>query len=96
MKLAHPRITVRRLMIAVFLASLVFGGIAEAMKLRVKSEEYRARATSHGVGCVGVDPEYNRYCDEWNVCNEQKKYERAARYPWLPIAPDTPEPTEPN
>jgi len=49
MKLTHPRLTVRRLMVAVFLAALIFGAIAEAMRLRAKSEEYEARAATYGI-----------------------------------------------
>jgi hypothetical protein len=86
MQLPRPRFTVRRMMVAVAILGLSLGFLAErrARFLRVaaqhKSQTDWPWAFHLPPGVVSYDIEM------------QLKYERAARYPWLPVEPDPPRP----
>ncbi|WP_435016358.1 hypothetical protein TA3x_003923 [Tundrisphaera sp. TA3] len=95
MKLPHVRFTVRRMMVAVAMASVVF---ALAASLLRRSSEFRRRATLHRLAYAKIHPNTGAFPDlylsdkELHHIDLATKYERAARYPWLPIEPDPPEP----
>jgi hypothetical protein len=84
-----PRFTVRWLMAAVVAAALILW----ADRMIKLSAEYRERATKYEYlaslirsrGEPTEDPLYT-----W-AKRTAAKYERASRYPWLPVEPDEPE-----
>ncbi len=83
-----PRLTIRRLMLVVAIAGLVLGVLVErrARFLRI--------AARHKI--PASDPAFNYrgfYIPRRLIYHGmmESKYERAARYPWLPVAPDPPE-----
>jgi hypothetical protein len=93
-----PRFRLRTLMVAVAIFAIVFGSIV----LRQRAERFRQLAESNGMRrFVTGDSEVwiwvERPVDvsplwfEWRRALAEK-YERAARYPWLPVPPDPPEP----
>jgi hypothetical protein len=95
MYLSHltPRFTVRRLMVAVAIFGSALGILIE------RSERFRWIAADHRgevpkniprIKPVGMDDK-RWHLFEWHE-SMARKYEHAARYPWLPVAPDLPEP----
>ncbi len=87
MKLPRVRFTVRRMMVAVAVfavtVSLVSPSIQE--RLRRRCVEFSFVSYYHAFCRDGGDPTGYH-------AKMQAKYEWAARYPWLPVAPDAPEP----
>jgi hypothetical protein len=84
--------------------AIIGASLGYAHRLRKLSARYRAMEAAHMVRmdrvrrhCImGQAIEYRqllkRIADhESKLCD---KYERAARYPWLPVAPDPPEPRD--
>ena len=130
MVLPRPRLTVRRLMIAVALAGLALGGWIELGRLSRLSGEYARRADSlqissyrSGLRGRGTHEQWVEQCravwqwnrenvdtglsnfsrgilpppEVWRVLSDhdarlERKYRRAARYPWLFVEPDPPAP----
>lgn len=95
MKLPRVRFSVRRMMIAVALVAVVLGlMVRRANFLREKSRwDSFISMRIYSVGSSGA-----RYFDKVNVDKAiilRDKYERAARYPWLPVAPDPKEVLDP-
>ena len=91
-----PRFTVRRLMVLVAIVGLVLaaGSWLYRRTTRMKStaafhEQACFEALMIGPDCILVESPRSRFHDEL-----AKKYHRAARYPWLPVAPDPPEPKD--
>jgi hypothetical protein len=87
-----PRFTVRRLMVAVAIIGAALGVTIE------RHDRFRWTASRHR-GQVPILPRIKPVGMEAKVWRLYKwhesmarKYEHAARYPWLPVAPDTPEP----
>jgi hypothetical protein len=102
MKLTWPRVTVRRMMVAVAVLAVAMGGIA----LRRRSEFYQASARHHsrmerssviaiveGSGPASRDElaRLNRARTAYHA-DLRQKYERAAGHPWVSMPPDPPEP----
>jgi hypothetical protein len=93
MRLPRVRFTVRRLMASVAIVAFILW----AERLLRLPREYRDRAgyysqcefDASGRLAPG-NPRDRAVVDHYHSLHE--KYERAARYPWLPIAPDPPEP----
>lgn len=90
MRLPRVRFTVRRLMVAVAVVGLLFG-------MADRSRRFSAIADLYGgyrVQASVTTPEEIRQLKEWNAYRKAfyLKYRRAARYPWLPIESDPPEP----
>lgn len=88
MRTPRFRSTVRRMMLAVAVAGLICGGEV----LRRRRAAFAERATmlrwSEYVERLGAHrPAVADHRDRL-----ARKYERAARQPWLPVAPDPPEP----
>src|SRR4051794_13648664 len=99
MKPPRPRITVRRLMVAVAAVGVVFGIVIQLFQ---RSLRFRRIADHHWAAFVGrdVSAEANRshyfrgsmtMGAMWHG-QMALKYDYAARYPWLPVAPDSPNP----
>ncbi len=87
-----PRLTVRQLMVAVAIIGSSLGILIQ------RSERFRWIAAHHRgevpilppVKPVGMDDKLWRLL-QWHR-SMARKYEHAARYPWLSVAPDPPEP----
>jgi hypothetical protein len=94
MRVPRVRFTVRQMMIAV----AVVAGLASVEAMRRRSSDLQEHAESHKVEACGIalgirpDPEHR--WEAWIAYHMMlsRKYERAAAHPWLPIAPDPPEP----
>ncbi len=89
MPFPRVRFTLRRMMIAVAIVAILLG-LAEMTRRRRAA--FREKSTAirwseyvegHGKRRPEIAEHYRRMAE---------KYERAARYPWLPVAPDPPEP----
>ncbi len=101
MRLPLPRVrfTVRRMMIAVAAVGLMLGAY---MACLARAERFKGRQEWHFDHASKILQDTPREMDEtawrrlkvrfgWNA-DMYHKYERAARYPFLPVAPDPPEP----
>jgi hypothetical protein len=88
-----PRFRLRTLMVAVAVAAVVLGLGARSLAFRQRAEccrtrfepvcgEYRPETPAE----IAEDRRRTYHAHLW------AKYERAARYPWLPVWPDPPEP----
>ena len=108
MRLPRVRFTVRRMMIAVAIAGALLGLLAYARGLQDRSADYQRLATEHQFQSFlltgymvtnGTNNETSRKFDSELRSHHDRirfKYERAARYPWLPVDPDPPEPVYPR
>jgi hypothetical protein len=91
-----PRFRVRTLMVAVAVAALVLGGL----ELRGRKARFRAQAAYHSRRWSGLSlvkptpPARTRSRERHAVYHDEmrRKYDWAARSPWLPVAPDPPGP----
>ena len=93
MRLNRGRFTLRRLMIAVAIAATIFGVLIERMhRFEAIAMQYRREQGAHSsfVISLGRNPLVIERA-EW-LMQMVETYERAGRYPWLPVAPDPPEP----
>ena len=87
-----PRFTVRRLMVAVAI-------IGSALGITLRRDRFRSIAVHHRAEFRKLIPRIKPFGMrdkdwhpiEWHE-SMARKYEHAARYPWLPVAPDRPEP----
>jgi hypothetical protein len=99
MRLPRLRFTVRRLMLGVAVAALVITGCLGISRARGQREwlagyhESRAGSLMKNAepGSSEIKDPVIRAQLRWNEAMAEK-YRWAARYPWLPIAPDPPEP----
>jgi hypothetical protein len=86
------RFTVRRMMVAVAVVAVLLAMAVTLSHRRSRFESLRdyhaSRAPYVWLGPMGTLWERQ---GEWHWAMK-RKYERAARYPWLPVAPDPPEP----
>lgn len=90
MRLPRPRLSIRALMLLVAgVGAMVWGGI-----MWRRSAEFGATARGHA-----AMEEFYSTQDTWmkeeNIARHRSlklKYEHAARYPWLAVEPDPPEP----
>ncbi len=93
MKLPRVRFTVRRMMVAVAVASLALG-LSQWMRRRSgRFDEIHRRHVRASFEIAYSSGPWSdkeaRMTYHWRMIT---KYERAARYPFLPVAPDPPEP----
>lgn len=96
MPLQHPRLTVRRLMVAVAMIAVFLGG---AVWVRRRAEFARSRSADHramffevmhspeAVQNFEADKRIAKYHLEWEM-----KWDRAASRPWLPFEAEPPAP----
>jgi hypothetical protein len=90
MRLPRPRFTLRRLMVAVAVMAVVLG---LCRWLWTRSVAFRSIADAHNAQRMGGIPMHTENLPSLLYHIEMgNKYDRAARYPWLPVAPDPPEP----
>jgi hypothetical protein len=100
-RLPRARLTVRRLIVAVAVVGIAFGS---SVVLWRRAEKFRRLAADHGMQRVRVkdgqegsmwfklDGDTSSPArDGWRRALAEK-YDRAARYPFLPVGPDPPEP----
>ena len=89
MPLSRVRFTVRRMMVAVAIVACIFRAIERRKRFLRIVDSHRSpdwRFLRHP-GDTNYVSTLARWHDEM-----QAKYEFAARYPFLPVAPDPPEP----
>ncbi|MDB5352076.1 MAG: hypothetical protein JWN86_3323 [Planctomycetota bacterium] len=88
------RFTVRRMMVVVAIVAACLGWIVE------RHARFRRLSASHmsqAIEASGPDDPFHIALkipspeEEWRI-GLAAKYARAARYPWLPVEPDPPEP----
>ena len=108
MRKPRPRLTIRRLMVAVAMMGVMLGLV---VGLWHRSENYRRGALTHAGEALLCEDAAWGVVRMTNGSKEEaasqagallllkahheamrEKYERAARHPWLPVAPDPPEP----
>jgi hypothetical protein len=94
MKLPRPCFTVRWLMIAVAIVAVVIGGWlwGERRRLRFADLEYTHKIQGIPVLQDGYEQQPSKFKNYHLAMAE--KYRFAARYPWLPVAVDPPEPPD--
>lgn len=98
----RPRFTVRRLMLAVAVAAVVLTTVQWWRRRASYAEraEYHRRwsESKHSFTPDGMSEEQMRRAFAEMAAENRfhrdlaRKYEHAARYPWLPVAPDPPLP----
>ena len=91
MKLHLTRFTVRRLMVAVAIVGVGLGWLLERRSASLRREA--ARHAGDGA-LVSLEEMYNPWTEAGKDHHRAmtEKYRQAAHYPWLPVAPDPPEP----
>jgi hypothetical protein len=102
-----PRMTTQRWMIAVAVVAIIMTtvGIRRRQNEFLQLAAYHKKEWSHIVGRVSDDGvtwlRYDPLKRDWRLSSAsesvyhaqmREKYEHAARYPWLPVAPDPPPP----
>jgi hypothetical protein len=87
-RLPRVRFTVRGTLVAVALIAVGLGWLCERRSRFARLAEYY-RTIEYRDNTVTTA--WHRIA--WKV-GHRRKYERAARYPWLPVAPDSPMPPE--
>ena len=106
MRLPRVRFTVRRLMVAVAVFAVGFGGVAWVASMRALSAAYERRAEEFQLltarmGSMVTTPDgrwVSRYDDENDLLSDAwamrlaVKYQRLSYYPWLAVEPDLPPP----
>jgi hypothetical protein len=106
MKLPLVRFTIRRLMVGVAMAALLLGAIVGVENRR---QRFLAIANIHRANLIAWEEvgsseasrerfdisgrKVSLEADRWHL-QMAEKYDRAARYPWLPVRPDPPEPED--
>lgn len=91
MRLTRPRFILRWLMVAVAVAGVTFASTIWANR---RAEHFQELAEFHTL--LGMGEHHGRNAPEEveSLLRHRHlagKYWRAARYPWLPVAPDPPE-----
>jgi hypothetical protein len=94
-----PRMTTRRWLIAV---AVVAVALAASIVIERRRHHFRTLAERHSsaeLSCLGLAGRLDSpaLAASWKRKAERcarlaQKYRRAARYPWLPVEPDPPEP----
>lgn len=96
MRMPRFRFTMRGLMIAVAVVGVLIWIVWDraGAKYRETAYLYRTLADKQWTGPPLTEEQASvrqRRFQEYTA-EMARKYERAARYPWLPVEPDTPEP----
>jgi hypothetical protein len=89
-KVPRVQFTIRRLMIAVALMALVAGLFAGLERRRLRLLDV-ARVHADPIRVMTAETDIDRPEWQWHFAM-YAKYSQAARRPWLPLAPDPPEP----
>lgn len=85
-----PRMTTRRWMVGVAIVAVGIQASRWTDNMRRRSLYYTALADRWEMPTCPKEAGASRLCDYYDGL--EKKYRRAARYPWLPVAPDPPVP----
>jgi hypothetical protein len=107
MRLTLPRFTVRRLMVAVAIVALGVAAVRLTLSMAALSDDYQRRALSHRIKVADDvflmlrspdDPRAGAWLQRRKAYRGAmaEKWNRAALFPWLPVAPDPPEPPLPE
>jgi hypothetical protein len=92
-----PRMTMRGWMVAVAMAATALGVTMERRNRFRKVADYHQGEFSKlvrrlpGFMSAGSSEDPTMLRLEWHE-SMRRRYDRAARYPWLPVEPDPPEP----
>jgi hypothetical protein len=89
MRLPRVRFTVRRLMVAVAVVGFALASLTLSANYSRRAD-YFASLQPEWVSWQSGSHSFRAKWDYW--VEMEHKYRRAARYPWLPVAPDPPEP----
>ena len=99
MRLPHMRFTIRRSMVAVAIAALILVTALWVVEMRRLSSSFHQRYVSYSLSGTRIEggpkkgwvrpPPSAR--EVW-LARMAEKYRVASLYPWLPVAPDPPEP----
>jgi hypothetical protein len=90
-----PRMTTRRWMIAVAIVGLILGAVSTHRSFRLwnTADAHWERSLSFRVVGTNQHPDLSRRHRRYEYhLWLAVKYAEAARYPWLPVEPDPPEP----
>ena len=96
MRLPRFRFTVRRMMIAVAIVGVTIGVLAVRRSAFLRRADHYHRVSRSYIALQlptppGEFPDASYWRQIIWAGKMRAKYERAARYPWLPVAPDPPE-----
>ena len=94
MRLPRVRFTVRRMMIAVAVVALAIGMVARSRQMSKIADRHAAQILEHSQMMPLPNGAFAALLDnrgEWHQAMVAK-YRRVARFPWLPVEPDPPEP----
>jgi len=94
-----PRFRHRTLMVAMAVVGLALGMSARRARFQAIAADHKSRTAMIGAGDLLVMEWFDargrrvksRQLSQWHAALA-RKYERAAHYPWLPVAPDPPPP----
>jgi hypothetical protein len=106
MSLPCVRFTIRQIMVAVLAVALLMAVRIETERMSWQSLDYQLRSFDHRISAADCDgrrvgPCLSLFGVPSTVHNPRKvayhtamalKWTEAAKYPWLPVAPDPPEP----
>lgn len=86
-----PQFTVRRMMVLVTIAGVILGGAAWCVRMHRLSRSYLTRANYYELRYDANPKNPSARVTEWEG-QMMMKYQKLAMFPWLPVAPDPPEP----
>jgi hypothetical protein len=91
MTMTRPHFTLRRLMAAVAIVGMLLGTVAWMVR---RAARFRAEADRHREAWFMNIDRYGHSTSPLGSYHQEieAKYRRAAGEPWLPVAPDPPEP----
>jgi hypothetical protein len=89
-KRPRVRFTLRRMVVGIAILGLAFGVTSWLQRMRGRAISYQSMADRHAK--LMVRGSHNSTARMRHHLTLRDKYEEAARYPWLPVAPDPPEP----
>jgi hypothetical protein len=94
MRILCSRFTMRGLMVAVAIMGIAFGMIDRHYRFKKMADHHLAKLESLDIEkSLGIERPSPFFLALVNYhASLGEKYAKAARYPWLPVAPDPPEP----
>lgn len=93
MRTPRSQLTVRRMMLGVAILVLPLGWLAERHhSFATIAGGFRARHEAAMTGSINLGASAGAALRLAWFAEMRDKYDRAARYPWLPVEPDAPEP----
>lgn len=95
MRLPQVRFTVRQMMFVVAIVALAMGCVSWCSSRAARFDDLANQHYRASMKTVGIEPDTcNAFSTPRSIYHEEmaKKYAYAYRKPWLPVAPDPPEP----